>query len=203
MKNDIFNTLEKNDFSVSEDVEMIASDNAFSLILIPYFNIDKKLGINTKNIDAYVEFQLLYHPFDEKVKVEYGVFGYDFEHKREYIPTNDESTMFVDYIEEQCKNKYEMSGKELYINTYFCSLAEDFELVLEKKREYFQIRNLVDDFVLLKTKDENMEKYVGKEIEPIYIESEKCFGFKCDETDELIYSTKNISENIENEEFEI
>ena len=27
--------------------------------------------------------------------------------------------------------------------------------------------------------------------------------FKCDETDELIYSTKNISENIENEEFEI
>ena len=41
---------------------------------------------------------------------------------------------------------------------------EGYHARFEKEKDYFQIRNLVDDFVLFKSNDESMAKYVGKEI---------------------------------------
>lgn len=203
MKNDIFLTLEKTDFSTIEDVTVLEDENALSIILEPYFDTDKKFGLNTKNLEMYVEMQLLYHPFDEKIKVEYGVFGGENDFFREYVPTDEENTMLINFIEEACKNSYGISCKEYFINTYMSLLVKDFELVFEREKDCFRIRNLDDDFVLFKSKDENLSKYVGKEIEPIYIEKGKCYGFKCDDTDELIYSVKEAKEDSEDEEFEM
>lgn len=203
MKNDIFLTLEKSDFSILEDTEVLEKDSTLSIILKPYFDTDRKFGLDTNSSDMYVELQLLFHPFDEKVRIEYGIFGGEKDYIREYIPTDEENTMFIALIEEACKENHDLSCREYYINTYMSLLVEDFELVFEKEKDYFQIRNLVDDFVLFKSSDESMAKYVGKEIEPVYIESGKCYGFKCDETDELIYRADEVDAETEDEEIEM
>ena len=77
------------------------------------------------------------------------------------------------------------------------------KLIFEKNGDEFQIRNENDDFILFKSKDAAMEKYVGYRPEYNYFSERDCDGFEFKELGEKIYFTDEVQAETEDEEIEM
>lgn len=206
MKNDLFYTFEKADVRSIEELTIIPQHSAVSAMFEAWFDIDKKLGINTMGMEYWVEMHALYHPFDDKIKLEYCILGGDEPYKRQYVPTNDEHKLFIDIIEERCKKEENTNCRTFYLNEYEKYYARDnMKLIFEKAGGIYQIRNTADNFILFKSKDKSMERFVGNDIEFVYYGNHEAYSIESLDLCEVIFSTdsNDYEEADEHEEMEI
>ena len=204
MKNDIFNTLERKDVCFSEDLLILQSKSAISAVFEAMFDIDKKLGTNTKGKEYWVEMHAMYHPFDDTIKLEYGIFGGEKEYQRQYIPTDEENKMFTDLIKERCLEKEGMNYYTFYLNDYVKYYANgDMSLVCEKGDDGYQVRNTADNFILFKSDDEDMERFVGNDIELVSYGNDETYSIESLDLCEVIFSADAVDCEIDEDDEEM
>ena len=193
MKNDLYNSFEDNDLSIAEDLEVHCErgNRGIKAYLKHNCDIDKKFNISGNNsflIDMYG----MYNPFNKKTEITYFVNTLEGWNEKKYIPTEEENKVLSELIEQFVKKRYNnprLSCQEYYVSAYteFYVADEDMRLVFEKNGDEFQIRNENDDFILFKSEDADMQKYVGYKPEYIYCSERECDGFEFKELGEKLY----------------
>lgn len=193
MKNDLYNSFEDNDLSIAEDLEVHCErgNRGIKAYLKHNCDIDKKFNISGNNsflIDMYG----MYNPFNKKTEITYFVNTIEGWNEKKYIPTEEENKVLSELIEQFVKKRYNnprLSCQEYYVSAYseFYVADEEMQLVFEKNGDEFQIRNENDDFILFKSKDAVMEKYVGCKPEYMYCSERECDAFEFKEHGEKIY----------------
>lgn len=115
MKNDVFNTLEEKDISLSDGVDSILDDHRMSFLLTTHFDINKKFGLNIQ--DTGMQWDCLYadyNPFENELKLMYYVCEEYLPHPvgREYVPTSEERSMIINALEQSIVESEGMTCKE-------------------------------------------------------------------------------------------
>ena len=205
MKNDSFNTLEREDIDICEDVELDIEEQGILAYLETWFDVDKKFGVNTRDYDdTWVNLNAIYNPVTDKLKLLVDLESDDKTQVSEYVPTNEEKELIKKAIDEACIKQTNMNAREFYIREYI-EHEEDMNLVCEECEGGCRIRNVNDGFILYQEdKDDcmlNLIKYVGDEIEVASYAGGETISIesltKCD----VIYSTdcEDIEEDIKEE----
>ena len=211
MKNDFLNTLEANDLRIREDLEIYCEKDKQGILAFfeCWFDVNKKFGLNIpEGSNAFIDMYGMYKPLDERIELTYLVNTEDGCVERPYIPTDEENRVFSELMEQAIKAEYsnpKANCKEYYVNAYFefYVAEQDMKLIFEKNGDEFQIRNENDDFILFKSKDATMEKYVGYRPEYNYFSERDCDGFEFKEFGEKIYFTNEVQAETEDEEIEM
>ena len=119
MKNDYFNTFEKGDIEIREDIELDIEHSNIFVVMEEWFDADKKFGINVNNNDSvWLNIYATYHPFTKEIRMFYDIDTEEGVYEREYIPTDEEKELLVQQIEQVCEQQTKMSCKEFYIREY-------------------------------------------------------------------------------------
>lgn len=190
MKNDYFNTFEPHDFDISEDMELNMELQTIFVPMEPWFDPDKKFGIHVSNDDnAWVNLFADYNPVTGELHVYYNIDTYQNAYEREYIPTDEESELFVNRIEQACMKQNHMNCREFYIREYVEYYADSLKLVCEEKGQGIQIRNTADDFILYYSDDAKDKRFIGDEIELANYGDGECYSIEDVDRYEVIYST--------------
>lgn len=201
MKNDNIHTLEKGDVRV-EDMEMDDSLKGLLITLETYFDADKKFCLKTNdNPEEWVNLYGLYSPIDEKITLNYIVSKPQKDEYLSYCPTAEESRALIEAIKEHCQRNNHMNCYNFFLHTYCKYYAQDFDLVCEKTDNGYQVRNAADNFILFKSDDENMERFVGHNIELAAYGNDEVYSIESLDSCEVIFSTDTadceVSENDE------
>lgn len=203
MKNDYFNSFERGDIEMTDDIELDAEHSCLYITLDVWFDVDKKFGINVNADDStWVNMFANYQPFTDELRIFYDIDTDSNIYEREYIPTDEEREMFVNAIQQECIQENGMNCREFYIREYMEYHADKIDLVCEQTGEGYQVRNLKDDFILYAEGNDGLLKdYVGKQIEMANYADSGCYSIECMDTHEVLYSTDSETlEPIEGQE---
>ena len=90
LKNDYFNTFEKKDVDIQEDIELDFQHSSLFAVVETWFDVDKKFGINVNNDDnVWVNLFADYQPFSGELRIFYDIDADKKAYEREYIPTDE------------------------------------------------------------------------------------------------------------------
>ena len=96
MKNDSFNTLEREDIDICEDVELDIEEQGILAYLETWFDVDKKFGVNTRDHDdTWVNLNAIYNPVTDKLILLVDLESDDKTQVSEYVPTNEEKELIL------------------------------------------------------------------------------------------------------------
>ena len=190
MKNDYFNTFEKGDIEIREDIELDIEHSNIFVVMEEWFDADKKFGINVNDNDGvWVNIYATYHPFTKEIRMFYDIDTDEGVYEREYIPTDEEKELLVQQIEQVCEQQTKMSCKEFYIREYAENHEDSMELVCEERGKGIQVRNKADDFLLYCSDDRKDRRFIGDKIELANYGDGECYSLESVDKYEVIYST--------------
>lgn len=203
MKNDIIHTLEKGDVRV-EDIEMDDSLKGLLITFGAYFNVDEKFSLETKdNPEEWVNLYGLYSPVDEKITLNYTVSKPQKDEYLSYYPTAEESQALIETIKEYCQKHNNMNCYNFYLHTYCEYHARSFDLVCEKADNGYQVRNMADNFILFKSEDDNMERFVGHNIDLVSYGNDETYSIESLDSCEVIFSTDTVDCEVQEDDEEM
>ena len=190
MKNDYFNTLEKDDIDIREELELDIKHSSILAEIETWFDVDKKFGLNTVgNDDVWVNLYAYYHPFINDIKIFYSIDTENGIFTREYLPMKEEKQMFINRIEQACEQQNTMSCKEFFVREYAENHTDDLKLVCEDIDDKMQIRNAEDNFILYYSDNIDERRFIGDEIELANYGDGECYSIESVDEYEVIYST--------------
>lgn len=194
MKNNFFNSFEKNDINIHDEL-LVSDDNKYIEVEFEtWFDVDKKFGINTSdNEDAWVNLYAFYHPGEDKLCIEYHIDTGEVIYARAYVPTAEETKLFKDLIEEACMKQTQKSCMDFWFSNYAES-ADKIELICEPSGNKYQIRNIADDTILYieQENDSKLKNHIGHKIELVCYGKEDnadCYSIECADCYEILFST--------------
>ena len=190
MKRDFFNSFEKTDVVISEDLELDTEDQCLSAEMETYFDVDKKFGINTRDDEnTWVNMYCWYNPILDNLRVIYCIDTQNKDFIREYMPTDEEKQMLSEVMEAACQKQNNQSCKDFYIREYLENYNKSIDFVCEKNGELYQVKNPDDNFILCSGTDDKMAQYVGRPILIGMYDGGKRYTIECSDTGELIDGT--------------
>ena len=193
MKNDYLNTLEEGDMLIREDFDFEFDNQRMLFPIEVWFDADKKFGVNTNDTDgAWVNMYATYNPCTNELKILYTVDADEGTYEREYIPTDEERSLFIRLMEQSCEKRMGLTCREAYIREYI-DQADEISLVCELYQDGCRIRNENDDFILYAENKEdcikNLIKYVDKSIVLANYNRGQTYSIECEDSNTVIYST--------------
>lgn len=191
MKDDYFNTLEKEDMLLRDDFELEFEKQRILFPIECWFDVDKKFGINTHGNDSlWVNLYGEYNPSDNEVKISYVINADDGTFEREYIPTDEEKEVFVNLMEHACEQYTGMTCREFYITEYVLREKSGFDLECRSIGDKTAIINRTDGVVLYaEDKGGKLENHIGHSIELATYGGKQCIALECMDCNEILYDT--------------
>lgn len=107
--------LERKDITIGSDLEVDTENEVVSAYLETWFDVDKKFGTQTAiRDDEWLNLYADYEPESGALKMYYQVERDDNSEFFEYTPTEKETTLIIEMMEEHCQNTDGCSLNELY-----------------------------------------------------------------------------------------
>ena len=132
MKDDAFNTLEKDDISVCDGIDSVLDDHTISFLLITHFDINRKFGLNLKDRDyEWDNLYADYNPFDDELRLMYYICEDPLPNPigREYVPTTEERDMIVNTLNQTIVETEGMNCKAYLENLMAQKTNMDYERI--------------------------------------------------------------------------
>ena len=122
-----YNELTRRDIDIEpENIEVYFDDpHVINFYIQTWFDVDKKFGINILDEDdTWLDMYGKYNPYSGSFHIDCFIERPDESEHFKYEPTENETKMIIDYLEEMIKTRFNQTPKE------FCEegLEEDLEM---------------------------------------------------------------------------